>query len=55
MESNYEKVDKLLEIRDSARTRLKAAESEIDAEKQVRINVELAKSVVTFLKPGTYG
>jgi len=34
VESNYEKVDKLLEIRDSARTRLKAAKSEIDAEKQ---------------------
>lgn len=35
VESNYDKVDKLLEIRDSARIRLKATESEIDAEKQV--------------------
>ncbi|KAG6917898.1 hypothetical protein DXG01_000507 [Tephrocybe rancida] len=32
VESNYEKVDKLLEIRDGARTRLKAVEVEIAAE-----------------------
>lgn len=35
VESNYEKVDKLLEIRDGARTRLKATELEIEKEKQV--------------------
>ncbi|KAF8076448.1 Catenin-beta-like protein [Lyophyllum atratum] len=35
VESNYEKVDKLLEIRDGAYTRLKMAESEIEKEKQV--------------------
>lgn len=36
VESNYEKVDKLLEIRDNAKTRLKTAESEINAETEVR-------------------
>ena len=35
VESNYEKVDKLLEVRDMARTRLKVTESEISTEKQV--------------------
>ncbi|RDB22492.1 Beta-catenin-like protein 1 [Hypsizygus marmoreus] len=34
VESNYEKVDKLLEIRDSARTRLKTTDSEITKEKE---------------------
>ncbi|KAF5388033.1 hypothetical protein D9615_000453 [Tricholomella constricta] len=34
VESNYEKVDKLLEIRDGARTRLKATDDEIEVEKQ---------------------
>lgn len=33
VENNYEKVDKLLEIRDSARNRLKVTESEIEGEK----------------------
>jgi len=36
VENNYEKVDKLLEIRDSARNRLKVTESEIEGEKNVR-------------------
>ncbi|KZP33005.1 DUF1716-domain-containing protein [Athelia psychrophila] len=34
VESNYEKADKLLEIRDSAQSRLAALESEIEKEKQ---------------------
>ncbi|KAG5634475.1 hypothetical protein H0H81_001811 [Sphagnurus paluster] len=34
VESNYEKVDKLLEIRDSARTRLKATNASIEQERQ---------------------
>jgi len=34
VESNYEKVDKLLEVRDSARIRLQVTDSEINAEKQ---------------------
>jgi beta-catenin-like protein 1 len=36
VESNYEKVDKLLEIRDQAKTRLKATETEIATETEVR-------------------
>ena len=47
MESNYEKVDKLLEVRDSARLRLKVAESEIDAEKEVRKNRLDCRPVLT--------
>lgn len=35
VESQYEKTDKLLEIRDAARTRLKAVNKEIEDEKQV--------------------
>jgi len=34
VESNYEKVDKLLEIRENAQGRLRAVEAEIEAEKQ---------------------
>ena len=34
VESNYEKTDKLLEIRTSAQTRLTAVDREIDAEKE---------------------
>ncbi|TFK43491.1 Catenin-beta-like protein [Crucibulum laeve] len=40
VEGNYEKVDKLLEIRDNARTRLKSTEAEIEAEKQELIAEE---------------
>ncbi len=35
VEGDYEKVDKLLEIRDNARTRLKATDAAIVAEKKV--------------------
>ena len=35
VENNYEKTDKLLDIRESAQTRLKAVDKEIDEEKQV--------------------
>lgn len=34
VEKNYEKVDKLLDIRDAAKSRLKATEKQIDTEKQ---------------------
>ena len=37
VERTYEKVDKLLEIRDAAQGRLREVEHEIDAEKQVRV------------------
>lgn len=36
VENNYEKVDKLLEIRDNAQSRLSAVEAEIGDEKKVR-------------------
>lgn len=36
VENSYEKPEKLLEIRDAARTRLNAAEKEIEDEKKVR-------------------
>jgi beta-catenin-like protein 1 len=36
VEGNYEKVDKLLEIRDSAKARLASTEAEIEKEKKVR-------------------
>jgi beta-catenin-like protein 1 len=36
VEGNYEKIDKLLEIRDNATNRLKLADSEIANEKKVR-------------------
>jgi beta-catenin-like protein 1 len=36
VENNYEKVDKLLDIRDSAHTRLKVTDKEIEADKKVR-------------------
>lgn len=35
VENNYEKVDKLLDIRDSARTRLKVTDKELEVEKKV--------------------
>jgi hypothetical protein len=35
VENNYEKVDKLLEIRDGASARLKLTDQEIEAEKKV--------------------
>ena len=35
VENNYEKVDKLLEVQDAAQGRLKVAEKEIEAEKEV--------------------
>lgn len=38
VENNYEKVDKLLELRDNAQTRLKAAELEIEGERQELLN-----------------
>ncbi|KAJ7700142.1 Catenin-beta-like protein [Mycena rosella] len=38
VEGNYEKVDKLLEIRDNATNRLKLADSEIEAEKKALIS-----------------
>lgn len=37
VENNYEKVDKLLEIRDSAYTRLKVTDKEIEADKKVNL------------------
>ncbi|ETW83975.1 hypothetical protein HETIRDRAFT_62638 [Heterobasidion irregulare TC 32-1] len=40
VENNYEKTDKLLDIRESAQTRLKAVDKEIDEEKQVLIAEE---------------
>lgn len=36
VENNYEKPEKLLEIRDAAQARLKATEKEIEDEKKVR-------------------
>jgi len=36
VENDYEKVDKLLDIRDSARTRLKVTDREIETDKKVR-------------------
>jgi len=36
VENNYEKVDKLLDIRDSAHTRLKVTNREIEMDKKVR-------------------
>lgn len=36
VENNYEKADKLLEIRDAAQTRLKDVEKDIENEKKVR-------------------
>ena len=36
VENNYEKVDKLLDIRDSAQARLKATEKEVIADQEVR-------------------
>ena len=39
VESNYEKVDRLLEVRESALARLKATEGEIEAEKQVSLDL----------------
>ncbi|KAH8830938.1 Catenin-beta-like protein [Flagelloscypha sp. PMI_526] len=41
VESEYEKVDKLLDIRDSARSRLKAVEREIEQEKKEMVGGEL--------------
>jgi hypothetical protein len=35
VEKEYEKVDKLLDIRDNAKSRLKATERQIETEKQV--------------------
>lgn len=35
VENNYEKVDKLLDIRDSASVRLKVTDSEIEADRKV--------------------
>lgn len=49
MESNYEKADKLLEIRDNAQGRLAAVESEIDKEKQVRSCGEGIAAILTLL------
>ena len=37
VEGNYEKVDKLLEIREGARKRLRNIEEELELEKQVRL------------------
>jgi beta-catenin-like protein 1 len=39
VESNYEKVDRLLEIRENAEGRLKIVDSEIEQEKKVRWNI----------------
>jgi beta-catenin-like protein 1 len=41
VDGNYEKVDKLLEIREGAQARLKAVEKEIDAERKVSACVDL--------------
>lgn len=40
VENNYEKVDKLLEIRDGAASRLQAAEREIAAERKVGLRLQ---------------
>lgn len=37
VESNYAKVDKLLEIRENALSRLRSIDAEIEAEKKVRL------------------
>ncbi len=37
VENNYEKVDKLLDIRDSAKARLQVTDKEIEEDKQVRM------------------
>jgi beta-catenin-like protein 1 len=39
VENNYEKVDKLLDIRDSARARLKVTDKEIEADKKASLNL----------------
>lgn len=41
VENDYEKVDRLLDVRESAAARLKAVDKEIDAEKKVRIYILL--------------
>jgi beta-catenin-like protein 1 len=39
VENDYEKVDKLLELRDNAQNRLKIVDAEIDKEKTVRVSL----------------
>jgi beta-catenin-like protein 1 len=39
VENNYEKVDKLIELRDNAQSRLKTVEVEIEKEKKVRWSI----------------
>ena len=39
VEASYEKVDRLLEVRESALARLKATEGEIEAEKEVNLSI----------------
>jgi beta-catenin-like protein 1 len=50
VEGTYEKVDKLLEIRDNATSRLKVADAEIEAEKKVRIFFKIKKTARTLRK-----
>jgi beta-catenin-like protein 1 len=44
VEGEYEKVDKLLEIRDGARKRLRNTEEELEQEKQVCLVIALTNS-----------
>lgn len=48
MENNYEKVDKLLEVREQGCSRLKAVDAEIVAEKKVRFHIERMRIYRTY-------
>jgi beta-catenin-like protein 1 len=44
MEENYEKVDKLLEIREGSATRLAAVDQQIEAEKEVGLGEDVSRA-----------
>jgi hypothetical protein len=54
VEGNYEKVDKLLEIRDNSSGRIKILEAEMEQEKKVEcISYTLYSNVDCFIGPGS--
>jgi beta-catenin-like protein 1 len=52
VESDYEKVDRLLDVRESAETRLKVTEKEIERERRVRPSLTISENLLTLMDLG---
>jgi beta-catenin-like protein 1 len=52
VEADYEKVDRLLDVRESAENRLKVTEKEIERERRVRRSLRISKNLLTLIDLG---